>query len=187
MDSWQDLVNHPDYEICTEYPHQIRKRSSRKILSEYLDNTGYYRLRLNGKPYLKHRLVADQFIPNDDPKVKTQVDHKNRDRTDNHIDNLRWCSPSENNLNQSRTKYDIRYVDELPELAIEVSHYGKHVGMTGLYSYDDVFYVHTRSHKYKVINKHTNCHGRDYIELFLPNSLRLKIYYNKFRREYGLN
>ena len=43
-----------------------------------------------------HRLVAQAFIPNDDPENKTMVDHINGNRVDFRVDNLRWVTPSEN-------------------------------------------------------------------------------------------
>ena len=50
------------------------------------------------KSYLVHRLVAYAFIDNPDDKLC--VDHKNNDRTNNHISNLRFATSKENNQNR---------------------------------------------------------------------------------------
>ena len=51
------------------------------------------------KSYLVHRLVACAFIDNPDDKLC--VDHKNNDRTNNHISNLRFATSKENSQNSS--------------------------------------------------------------------------------------
>ena len=60
---------------------------------------------------LVHRLVAEAFIPN--PDNLPQVNHKNFDRVCNTVDNLEWCTASEN------TKYS--------ESAGRLHHQGKRV------------------------------------------------------------
>ena len=61
---------------------------------------GYLRVQVTGKNYHVHRLVAEAFIPN--PENKPEVDHINRNPTDNRVDNLRWSTRSENQRNTSQ-------------------------------------------------------------------------------------
>lgn len=49
------------------------------------------------KAYL-HRMLAETFIPN--PENLPIVDHIDRDKTNNKLDNLRWVTRSENGLNR---------------------------------------------------------------------------------------
>lgn len=53
-----------------------------------------------GVRFFAHRLVASAFIPN--PDNKKFVNHKNGNRSDNRIDNLEWCTSSENELHSYR-------------------------------------------------------------------------------------
>ena len=72
-----------------------------KILKPRIDKDGYHCIFLskNGtqKPFKIHRLVAQAFIPN--PDNKPCIDHVNCVRSDNRLENLRWVTYLENNLN----------------------------------------------------------------------------------------
>ncbi len=46
-----------------------------------------------------HRLLGETFIPN--PDNKNEIDHIDRDRTNNNLNNLRWATRQENNLNKN--------------------------------------------------------------------------------------
>ena len=115
MTEFVELLADHDYEIGTSYPYVIRRKSDGFIPKECVDSsTGYIRVALNKKRYLKHRLIAEQFIANEDPEHQDQVDHINRNRTDYHIENLRWVSGSTNQLNKSSHLGVVyEYVDRL--------------------------------------------------------------------------
>ena len=120
--SWEVLKFDNDYEIYTEYPYPIRKKSTCKILKECFNGVGYVCVSIKGKLQLKHRLIAIQFIENDDPENKTQIDHINRNKLDNTIENLRWVTPGENQKNKDKVIQQVNeYLDELPENIIEIS------------------------------------------------------------------
>lgn len=48
-----------------------------------------------------HRMVMNTFMPNTDP-TKKHVNHINGIKTDNRLENLEWCTPSENTLHSFR-------------------------------------------------------------------------------------
>ena len=122
--SWVTLNYDSDYEINTDYPYQIRKKSKLKILKETQTDIGYLVLTLNKKLVYKHRIVAHQFIPNDDPETKIQIDHIDRNRLNNRINNLRWVTAKENNQNKSEYRTQpSEYLYELPETADPILEY----------------------------------------------------------------
>lgn len=77
----------------------------RKKLSTQYDINGYAIVKIRGKYFRIHRLLSSIFIPNLNPKICTVVDHKDRNRVNNNLSNLRWCSIKENANNINRPKF----------------------------------------------------------------------------------
>lgn len=48
------------------------------------------------KGFAVHTLVAKQFIKNDNPQIKTQVNHKDGNKQKNCVENLEWVTGREN-------------------------------------------------------------------------------------------
>ena len=70
---------------------------------------GYMRIMVKRRTYAVHRLVAETFIPN--PDNKTVVDHIDKDRKNNVINNLRWVTPQENAQSISHDNSNKKSVD----------------------------------------------------------------------------
>ena len=67
------------------------------------NSEGYNHVHLSknckGKILSVHRLVAKSFIKN--PEEKPYVDHIDNVKSNNKVNNLRWCTPQENRYNMS--------------------------------------------------------------------------------------
>ena len=79
-----------------------RQTGKEKILKAGKNKDGYLFiiLRKDGKQknFLIHRLAAFMFIENDDPEHKTDVNHIDENKMNNHYTNLEWCT-REYNIN----------------------------------------------------------------------------------------
>ena len=194
------MINHPNYEMSVEYPHTIRRIDDKKELMETRDSYGYLIVGLNDgnkqKQYKKHRLIAEQFIPN--PDNLPQIDHIDHDRKNNRISNLRWVSASTNQYNKTSFK-GVRYefIDDIPEDAVIVDFYNvrneirefelnKYYYFYNENSDEDLFYSRIDENVYKIIHINTNRSGSRYVNLIDTNNRAVSVVINRFKQQHDL-
>jgi len=95
-----------------------------KIMTPQLSRDGYLKLVLisgeNTRKTSIHRLLAIQYIPN--PDELPEVDHIDRNKTNNALSNLRWVTHSENMCNRSNS-LSLKSEEELEERRISKREY----------------------------------------------------------------
>lgn len=96
----KDYAYHPTLGICIRSDGLIclpaTKRRKKAVWTYgYMKSSGYMQIVLSKKTYLVHRLVAETFIQFPIPDG-LQVDHINRRKNDNRVENIRLVTPSTN-------------------------------------------------------------------------------------------
>lgn len=95
---WKDIEGYEDFYEINEYG-EIRNKKTKQIRKLKPHKNGYiyidlYKPKTKVKWFRVHRLVAKAFIPN--PKQLPCVMHIDNNKSNNHIDNLKWGTISEN-------------------------------------------------------------------------------------------
>lgn len=101
---------------------EVVRHTKTKLMQQY-NSVGGYKficLRNDGKYHQVyiHRLVAQTFIPN--PENKPEVNHKDRNKANNHIDNLEWVTSKENSQHLLHSGYDWGAINRGKSLSAEI-------------------------------------------------------------------
>jgi hypothetical protein len=105
MEIWKDIIGYEGfYQVSNQGRIKSFYKNSKlidkvnKIKSLKLAKDGYYNIQLikntKSRIFRVHRLVAVAFIPNLENKL--EINHKDGIKTNNSIENLEWCTRSEN-------------------------------------------------------------------------------------------
>lgn len=156
--SLKEIVGSDDYYI-DDNTFQIvsfkqKKYEQGKILKPDINGSGYirYKFYVNGKykRILLHVIIVKLFIDPNFDSSKFDVDHMDRNRTNNSIDNLCIVSRSDNIKNMSKSWNGVKfnYVDDIEKSLI----INKEAGI--YYSLDlDKFYMYIQhTNKYKELH-----------------------------------
>lgn len=111
----------PGYEGHYSMDNQgnVWSHKRQEYMTQYINDNGYYAVRLNKLPEITrkeiriHRMLGILYI--DNPHNKPQIDHINRIRTDNRLENLRWVTHEENMNNKnmySNNRLNIQYIQQ---------------------------------------------------------------------------
>jgi hypothetical protein len=95
---FEPIKEHPDYLICRD--GRVYSTKSKKIMKPMVKSNNYSHLQMDDKNLSVHFLVANQFIPN--TNNCPTVNHKDGDKSNNHVDNLEWMTYSEQNKHSAQ-------------------------------------------------------------------------------------
>lgn len=115
MEEWKPILNHENYECSRD--GRLRRRSNGVEIKQSLDDREYLSAMMwtNGKHWKKrvHRLIWNTF---NDCECGETVDHIDRNKYNNNLENLRCISNKENSKNRDIISNKTNKYNLSPEL-----------------------------------------------------------------------
>lgn len=94
-----EIKDHENYLIYSD--GRVFSKKSNKFMKPFC-GSDYQTVNLDKKTKRIHRLVAENYLKKE--KDLQEVDHINRNKHDNRVENLRWVTKSENQINRGLQK-----------------------------------------------------------------------------------
>lgn len=141
-----------------------------RILKPHDNGHSYLNVRLVKEGYEQkhayiHRLVAEAFIPN--PENKEQINHLDFDKSNNHVDNLKWATRTENIRHYRNTPFQREVIKEVVQTR-------ERIFDIKVFKYkDQIISLYDEGHTINDIKKKLNI-GRDFTVRVLRMHGRLK-------------
>jgi hypothetical protein len=125
---WKTIKDHPNYEVCIDgrirkkhvlltYRTGVQRLHKQKMLKPDSSKMDYCRVTFSQgnkqKRLSVHRIVAEHFLER--IHGKDFVNHKDGNRMNNHVDNLEWCTCSENELHSYRVLGKVNPIRKLTD------------------------------------------------------------------------
>ena len=106
LDEFYDIPKYKGMFKIDKKGNILNTKTNKIYTINYSKNYAKVTAKYNNKAYNIeiHRALAETFIENPNPDIYIEVDHINRNKHDNRLENLKWVTKEENNQNRIITR-----------------------------------------------------------------------------------
>ncbi len=105
VEIWKEVKGFEKHYLVSTFG-RVKSIKSKKILKQSIGTDGYLKLNLSKNTKRVHRLVGETFLINE--KNKETINHKDKNRLNNNLENLEWMTQYQNN----------RHKNNLPDMTV---------------------------------------------------------------------